>query len=62
MTNNELTLDQLTTIAGGGILKKLKTILKGGGSSGPFNPTPTDKDPGGSSIGLPGENVSLYDH
>ncbi len=71
MTNNELTLDQLTAISGGvqmgpdgstctdrRIGKILKTIVKGG-STGPFNPI--DKDPG-DNVGLPAENVSLYDH
>ena len=71
MTNNELTLDQLTAISGGvmegsdgstctdrRIGKILKTILKGGGT-GPFNPV--DRNPG-DNVGLPAENVSLYDH
>ena len=67
MTNTELSLDQLSEIAGGGILKKLKKILKDVGSSGPFNPTepiptrpynpiPVDEDPGEN----PGEGMRLF--
>ena len=71
MNNTELTLDQLTAISGGVAMgadgstctdrrigKFLKTIVKGG-STGPFNPA--DKD-SGDNVGLPAENVSLYDH
>ncbi len=56
MTNNELTLDQLTAISGGVAMgadgstctdrrigKILKTILKGGGT-GPFNPAISEED------------------
>ena len=57
MTNNELTLDQLTAISGGvtmgpggstctdrHLTKFLKKLL-GSGSPEPFDPTPSDVDP-----------------
>ncbi len=65
MTNNELSLDQLTAISGGVVMgpngegctdRHLTKFLKkplGSGSPGPFDPTPSDVDPseGTNSIG-----------
>ena len=56
MSNNELTLDQLTAISGGVVagpngegctdrhLTKFLKKLLGSGSPGPFDPTPSDVD------------------
>ena len=65
MSNNELTIDQLTEISGGVVagpngegctdrhLTKFLKKLLGPGSPGPFDPSPSDIDPseGTNSIG-----------